>query len=67
MLNGGGGGVQDPTVITYIHRLSSPPPHPPGHVVSYFHLDLNEKRSQTKKGGGSQMLGWMYAKGGEAL
>ena len=27
--------------------------HFPGHVVSYFYLDLNEKRRQEKKGGGS--------------
>ena len=35
----------------------------PGHVVSYSHLDLNEKRRQRKKGG-SQILDCMYARGG---
>ena len=35
----------------------------PGHLVSYFHLDLNEKRRQEKKRG-SQILDWMYARGG---
>ena len=32
----------------------------PGHVVSYFHLDLNEKRRQKKRGGVSDF--WLYVR-----
>ena len=39
----------------------------PGHVVSYFHLDLNEKRRQKKRGGGSQIPDCMYARGGGVI
>ena len=36
----------------------------PGHVVSYFHLDLNEKRRQKKRGGGLRFLTVCTQEGG---
>ena len=36
-------------------------------MLSYFHLDLNERRQEKKRGGGSQIPGWMYARGGGVI
>ena len=36
----------------------------PGHVVSYFHLDFNEKSRQRKRGGGLRFLTVCTQRGG---